>query len=252
MDTKEEFKRLEKQAQQSNYLISEEISFFSLSPNLRVLDAGCGAGVLSAYLISLHFGLDVYAVDQSEIRISQLKEKYKESFQILSEDILKLSFKESFFDRIFCRFVLEHLENPNDAIKEFFRVLAPRGKVCLIDLDGILFNLVTKDLELQAYLGRLQSFFKFDLFIGRKLPLLLKDAGFTDIKWKAVSMNFVGEELKIEIENYRQRFENAKKIFIDALDGEKNYLRFKDLYLSELEKESTLFYTKFLVEGTKP
>lgn len=252
MDALAEFKRLEEQAKQANYRISDEISFFSLEKGQKILDAGCGAGVLSSYLKSLQLEFDVYAVDQSSIRIGQLREKYPKDFHISQEDICRLSFSDNYFDRIFCRYVLEHLETPELAIKECYRVLRSAGKICLIDLDGVLFNLVTNDPLLTKFLNALKAAFRFDLFIGRRLPLLLKKAGFIDIKWSASTMCFVGEELRLEKENYKVRFDNAKNIFIEALGGKKNYELFLELYLKELENGNVLFYNKFLVEGTKP
>ncbi len=61
--------------------------------------------------------------------------KYAEGFyyghQILSVDLLDLSFDEAQFDWVICNHVLEHIPEDRKAMKEIFRVLKPGGHAIL-------------------------------------------------------------------------------------------------------------------------
>jgi ubiquinone/menaquinone biosynthesis C-methylase UbiE len=46
-------------------------------------------------------------------------------------DILNIPTPDRFFDAIICTEVLEHVPDPAGAVKEFFRILAPKGKLIL-------------------------------------------------------------------------------------------------------------------------
>jgi 2-polyprenyl-6-hydroxyphenyl methylase/3-demethylubiquinone-9 3-methyltransferase len=97
-----------------------------LSPNTRVLDIGCGAGFLSNEL-ALH-GLQVTGVDLS-VESLNVARKYDatKSVQYLSADAYQLPFAEESFDVITAMDFLEHVEHPEDVIKEFSRVLKTDG-----------------------------------------------------------------------------------------------------------------------------
>src|SRR6185437_5361251 len=95
------------------------------------------------------------------------------SIEFRQADLTNLPFEETLFDWVVCRFVLEHLEKPLLAAKEFFRTLKKGGKICLVDLDGIIFNIHSRNGELNAFLETFRSKWKTDLFVGRKLPAIL-------------------------------------------------------------------------------
>lgn len=252
MDSLEEFSRLNRQVNMRNYSVENEMCFFSLENKDRILDAGCGSGLLIDYIKSLHCKASLYGIDLSSIRIQQLKEKYRNEVNLKQANIELLPFEDNYFDRVFNRYVLEHLENPHLAIQQFYRVLRPGGTLSLIDIDGILFNISTKNAILKSYLIKLQEKFKFNLYIGRDLKLLMIQSGFEDIRMRVDPMFFEGEQLELEKENYIERFENAKEVITDILGTEKDYRLFKTLYLESLNEVGFIFYNKFLLEGTKP
>lgn len=256
MNGAEDILRLEKQNDQKTYDLNNELSYFEFKDGDKLLDAGCGSGLVTRSIAKKHQGIniDYHACDYSEIAVESSKIYFnKENINVRAfvSPLEKIQSDSNHYDKIICRYVFEHMKDPGLAAKEFLRILKPGGKAFIIDLDGIVFNLYTNNKILNSYLRKLENEFKFDLFIGRKIPNILETAGFTNIKWEASVMCFNSlDEINREIENYKMRFNSAKATIIAALGSENYFIEFRDLYLSELSKNNnTLFYNKFYVTG---
>ena len=92
------------------------------SPNKKVMEAGCGTGIIATYLASL--GFDVTEVDIDKKILGLAKKVSKEYInnaapKFVEKDILKLDFKENEFDCIFSNGVLEHFSD-----KEIVKILS--------------------------------------------------------------------------------------------------------------------------------
>lgn len=91
----------------------------------RVLDAGCGRGEILAEFKRFGFPVDYYGVDLGvgdstwEFKVSALA------------DLHRLPFRNESFDKIICNQVLEHLDEPDAALREMARVLRPGGRLFL-------------------------------------------------------------------------------------------------------------------------
>jgi SAM-dependent methyltransferase len=108
----------------------ERPATLSLLPDVkgkRVLDAGCGPGVYSEWLIQ--HGADVVALDVSPKMVNLAKQRLGMSVDVREADLSKpLSFFEnSSFDIVLSPLVLDYLENWNDTLAEYYRVLRPSG-----------------------------------------------------------------------------------------------------------------------------
>ena len=97
-----------------------------MKPESKVLDVGCGAGFLSNELAKQN--LDVTGVDLSPESI-KVAGQYDETKKVkyLTADAYKLPFADGSFDVLTALDFLEHVDRPNDVIKEFSRVLKPGG-----------------------------------------------------------------------------------------------------------------------------
>lgn len=92
----------------------------------KVLDVGCGAGFLSNELAKQ--GLQVTGVDLSEESLKvAAKYDHTKTVSYQAADAYHLPFADQSFDVLTAMDFLEHVENPDQIIKEFSRVLKPNG-----------------------------------------------------------------------------------------------------------------------------
>ena len=93
----------------------------------RVLDAGCGPGVYSEWL--MEHGAEVVAVDASPKMVALAKQRLGPSADVRQVDLCKpLTFLESAsFDIVLSPLVLEYVEDWGLTFAEFYRVLRPAG-----------------------------------------------------------------------------------------------------------------------------
>lgn len=109
---------------------------------IKILDVGCSSGHVTAKLATFFPGSQVYGVDSYERAISFGKKQHPE-IKFLVADAHKLPFKAKTFDLVSCIETLEHLEDPEKALREIFRVIKPAGKLLIgQDTDNWLFKVV--------------------------------------------------------------------------------------------------------------
>jgi len=99
----------------------------NLSKISRVLELGVGDGSIVKQIVeTLGIHCDIYGVDIDEDALKLAKGKgILVSRADLNED--KLPYPDNYFDLVIMEEVIEHLINPDNAIKEVHRVLKPRG-----------------------------------------------------------------------------------------------------------------------------
>lgn len=89
----------------------------------RVLDIGCGLGEFLAVYPGEGYGIDInpYCVQWCQAR----------GYRCLEGTIDQIPFPDAFFDGVLLSHVLEHLDRPEDALREVRRVLRPGGVLCV-------------------------------------------------------------------------------------------------------------------------
>ena len=110
-----------------------------LHHNDFVLDMGCGEGRHSIGLFIDH-QVNTVAFDLSLKDLNTARKRLKD-FPIHETnrancffgvgDVHSLPFKDNFYSSVICSEVLEHIQNPEDAIDELVRVLKPGGVLAL-------------------------------------------------------------------------------------------------------------------------
>ena len=108
----------------------------------HVLDVGCGPGFFSVLLARL--GYEVTAVDYTENMLEEARKNaahYGVDIDFRQMDAQNLDFEDGIFDLVISRNVLWNLEQPEQAYREWLRVLKPNGTV--MNFDGNFYYYVT-------------------------------------------------------------------------------------------------------------
>jgi ubiquinone/menaquinone biosynthesis C-methylase UbiE len=110
--------------------ILEQVDSLTLATGSRVLDAGCGPGLLTSMLAERGFA--TWAVDTSEAMLERARSRVAglEHRSSLAS-IERLCFPEASFDLVCSAGVIEYLPDDAPVLREFHRVLAPGGHVVL-------------------------------------------------------------------------------------------------------------------------
>lgn len=156
------------------------------APGERVLEVGCGVGAQTVQLLTRSPGIELVAVDQSEESLALAKARVAaEAPDARVEwhhgDLLELPYPEASFDHLFVCFVLEHLRDPEAALRALRRWLRPGGTVTVVEGDHGSAIYHPRSAAAQAViecLNVLQAEAGGDALIGRRVRPLLVAAGF--------------------------------------------------------------------------
>lgn len=95
-----------------------------LTPQSRLLEAGCGTGLVLSRLVP-HAGQAV-GVDLSSGMLKKAKER---ALTVVQGSVTELPIADASFDVVCCFKVLPHVEAIEQALREFARVLRPGGRL---------------------------------------------------------------------------------------------------------------------------
>jgi ubiquinone/menaquinone biosynthesis C-methylase UbiE len=106
------------------------VRFLDLKKDKKVLDVGCGGGVILNYLKGK---CSLYGVDISSKRIELLKNIFGKEVILEKADLNKKTlFEDNFFDIIIMSDVIEHIVDRNHTLKEIKRILKKGGTLAII------------------------------------------------------------------------------------------------------------------------
>ena len=144
-----------------------------LLPALRVADLGCGEGYLT--IEAGRWAAKVYAVDRSPIVLDKARDlahrRKVDNIVWKKGELERLPLQDQSVDVAMFSQALHHADDPKQAIAEAVRILAPGGKLLVLDL---------RDHDEKWVHDRLGD--KWPGFSEEKLRRLLSDAGLSEIK----------------------------------------------------------------------
>lgn len=117
--------------------IERLISRLELNQAQKILDIGCGTGILFPLLKKLtQPRTNIFAIDSAENMIQHASLEYNGKIKVLCGDVQFLPFPENLFDSIIAFHVFPHINDKKQAIKECWRILKPGGQLAIIHLHG--------------------------------------------------------------------------------------------------------------------
>jgi ubiquinone/menaquinone biosynthesis C-methylase UbiE len=157
----------------------------------EVVDVACGPGYVAA--AAMQKGCTVTGVDFSTVMVERAKDLYPD-IRFLEGDAENLSFADASFDNYLMNFGLLHLEHPEKALAESFRVLR-KGGVAAYTVWAppdrstgfrCMLESINKFGNPDVALPQGPAFFRFSdkyEFLNR-----LNDAGFEDVRFRHIDM----------------------------------------------------------------
>ena len=191
-------------------------------PGDFVLDAGCGRGKYSPTAKSDPRSYKVAGVDNFE----SVRQNFFLDYRICG-NVNELPFGDASFDVVYARWLVEHLENPMRAFREFHRVLKPGGKLALFTTNLLHYYGVVARVTPQWFHVwfncRVRKFEQVDIFptyyranTRWRVHKQLRDVGFTPSRIEislvegsssVLEFNFVLHRLGRGYERVVERFE---------------------------------------------
>jgi arsenite methyltransferase len=154
-----------------------------------VLDAGCGTGLLLEQE-ALAVGSEGRAegVDSSADMLAHAEARCAGLTQVNlhSGNVDSLTFDDACFDALSCTQVLLYVEQMEQVLQEYHRVLKPRGRIAIIETDwgGAILN--SGDIKVTQAVFNAWSDEVPNPYLPRRLAPLLRDAGFGGIQVEAI------------------------------------------------------------------
>ncbi len=168
---------------------SQTIAALNLRAGDRVVDVGCGPGLLTRE-IALAVGESGYVlgidVSESMLNLARRRSNDLTQIELKNNSADTISAPDNSFDAVTCTQLLLYLPNVAETIQEMARVLKPGGRIAIIETDwrNVLF-----ECDDQPFMRRLFASWEASLaspYLPGKLQALLSDAGFWGIKVEAI------------------------------------------------------------------
>lgn len=149
------------------------VESLGIEPGARVLDVGCGTGILTPYLLAaVGASGSIVGLDLSPVMIDKARGKgFPENVRFLEAVGENIPLPDAACDAAVCLSVFPHLTDQRAALREIWRVLQPGGWCWIAHLDG--------SAKINAFHAGYGGPVKHDHLPGREAMLtLLAETGF--------------------------------------------------------------------------
>ena len=249
--------RLERQAALQG--IERHLRHLPLQAGARALDGGCGSGAMARLLAAHHPAAEVVGIDLNPDYVIYARDRAaREGLRNLTfetGDLQALPLADASFDVVWSQNVLFFLPRPDAAVGELRRVLRPGGTLLIALHDSSLLTNFPEDRELQERLERVMPRLG-DIRLARKLPLMLREAGFRDISVLAemdAVYTAIGRVSPEQRRNLEEILTPALSRIAEVLGDREQAETFLADLLAYLDRPDTCSYTTlWVVRGIAP
>ncbi len=149
------------------------------SKSLRILDVGCGDGVITRRLRERFPEEKIEALDTDQVRLDRAR-AYSQGVTFRQGDVTSLPYHDCAFEVVLCHHVLEHVVDDSRVLKECYRVLAPNGILVLgIPHEGGIIGMILRKLHPRLYAEG--EHINFYTIAGMRMRLF--DQGFVTVEY---------------------------------------------------------------------
>jgi ubiquinone/menaquinone biosynthesis C-methylase UbiE len=115
-------------------------SAFDVRGCKRILDAGCGNGRYTRFLLRrADSDAVITAFDLSQRMLTRARRRVpSERVSFSAADLTRLPYADGIFDAVVCGWVLEHLPDPRPGLRELARVMRPGARLLLMATEDTL------------------------------------------------------------------------------------------------------------------
>lgn len=152
-----------------------------LPEGAEILEVGCGTGAVARVLARWPRVSRVVGVDPSTAFLARARALAREldTLSFVEGDGRALRLSDESFDVVVLHAVLSHVPLPERVVAEAFRVLKPGGALAVFDADHATVTVALGPRDpLEACVQAFRDSFVHDALLVRRLPRLLREAGF--------------------------------------------------------------------------
>ena len=206
-----------------------------LAPAAHVLEIGCGPGFASERLLELvpDGWLTAIDVDSEMVALARDRLRDRERVEVVEASVAALPFGAASFDAVTARLVLEHVPDLAAALREIRRVLRSGGRLFVVEIDDGWPMLSDPEPPFVAELNAAEAVMfearGADRRLGRRLPQLLADFGFTDVAFDVVTLHTAVDDAAalrqmLNSTVFFQRLEESKLVEADTLAAIRDFV----------------------------
>lgn len=201
--------------EQQRAILGAYLADLGITASARVLDVGCGTGFVTRAAAQLPDVAEAVGIDLSPVFIDKARDFSCALKNVVfhEADARAWPFADQNFDVVVFHTALTHVPEPERALTEVFRVLRPGGTVAICDGDYSTISVANAEWDpLQACLEAAKIAFIHDVWLTRRMPALLRSAGFGSPLTKSHGYLQVAQAEYTLIDRVAEHLLNAQRI----------------------------------------
>ena len=162
---------------------------------MRVLDLGCGPGIISTEIAKLVPNGHVHGLDASPellaVANTVARQGKHENVSFEHGSAYEIPTSTEKFDFAYARFLYQHLEKPERATEQIYEALAPNARFCVVDIDDAWLMLHPEPPSFRDFLDMAQKGQAArggNRRVGRRLASYFVHHGFQDVQTRVVTL----------------------------------------------------------------